>query len=449
MGATRVGPQATREYLGQMRDRYQRADRTARGHLLDEVCEVTGYHRKAAIRLLRRAGAVSKPPRRGRPVRYGPEVVATLQTIWTAAGYPWSVRLKALLPLWLPWARRRLRLTPATEAALGRMSARQMDRRLQPHKRQVGRRLYGRTKPGPLLKQHIPLQTTRWNVTVPGFTEIDLVSHAGDCADGACLHSLNVIDIHTTWVETRAVMSKGQLPVRQALDTLRRTLPFRLRGIDSDNGGEFINEPLYRYCQAQQIQFTRGRPYKKDDNAHIEQKNWTHVRKLVGYDRYDSRAALEALNTLYADLRLWQNLWLPSVKLVKKTRVGSRLRREYGPPQTPFARLQACPEADPTKLAELARLRERLDPFALAARIDQQLGRLYALANHRRNVAPKRPVDGAGAVEHAQNAFPTSSLENPTSGFSTPPTGRRSLAKQKCTKKTPVTRLTARRFSAR
>ena len=382
-------------------------------------------------------------------MRYGPEVVAALQTIWTAAGYPWSVRLKALLPLWLPWARKRLRLTPATEAALGRMSARQMDRRLQPHKRQVGRRLYGRTKPGPLLKHHIPLQTTRWNVTVPGFTEIDLVSHAGDCADGACLHSLNVIDIHTTWVETRAVMSKGQLPVRQALDTLRRTLPFRLRGIDSDNGGEFINEPLYRYCQAQQIQFTRGRPYKKDDNAHIEQKNWTHVRKLVGYDRYDSRAALAALNTLYADLRLWQNLWLPSVKLVKKTRVGSRLRREYGPPQTPFARLQACPEADPTKLAELARLRERLDPFALAARIDQQLGRLYALANHRRNVAPKRPVDGAGAVENAQNAFPTSSLENPTSGFSTPPTGRRSLAKQQGTKKTPVTRLTARRFSAR
>ena len=167
-------------------------------------------------------------------------------------------------------------------------------------------------------------------------------SRTGATARMGRLHSLNVIDIHNVGGNA-AVISKGQLPVRQALDTLRRTLPFRLRGIDSDNGGEFINQPLYRYCQAQQIQFTRGRPYKKDDNAHIEQKNWTHVRKLVGYDRYDSRAALEALNTLYADLRLWQNLWLPSVKLVKKTRVGSRLRREYGPPQTPFARLQACP----------------------------------------------------------------------------------------------------------
>jgi hypothetical protein len=445
MGATRVETQATREYLARMRDRYRHADRTARGHLLDEVCEVTQYHRKAAIRLLGRAGAAPPRPRRGRPVRYGPEVVAALQTIWTAAGYPWSVRLKALLPLWLPWARTRLRLTPLVEAALRRMSARQMDRRLQPHKRQVGTRIYGRTKPGALLKHHIPLQTGRWHVTVPGFTEIDLVSHSGDSADGACLHSLNVTDIHTTWVETRAVRGKGQTPVREALDALRRTLPFRLRGIDSDNGGEFINAALQRYCQVQQIQFTRGRPYKKDDNAHIEQKNWTHVRKLVGYDRYDSPAALEALNLLYADLRLWQNLWLPSVKLLKKTRVGSRLRREYGPALTPFDRVRVCPDADATMVAALAQIREGLDPFALTARIDQQLSRLYALANHRRNPPPKRPMDTAGPVENARSAFPTRSLENPTSGFSTAPTGHGlSLSHKKHTKQTPVTRLMAR-----
>jgi hypothetical protein len=428
-----------------MRERYQQADRTARGHLLDEVCEVTQYHRKAVIRLFGRSGAVVRRPGRGRPVRYGPEVVAALQTIWTAAGYPWSVRLKALLPLWLPWARKRLRLTPAIEETLRQMSARQMDRRLQPHKRLVGTRIYGRTKPGALLKHHIPLQLGRWTVTVPGFTEIDLVSHSGDSADGACLHSLNVTDIHTTWVETRAVRGKGQTPVREALDALRQTLPFRLRGIDSDNGGEFINEALHRYCQVQQIQFTRGRPYKKDDNAHIEQKNWTHVRKLVGYVRYDSAAALEALNALYADLRLWQNLWLPSVKLVKKTRVGSRLRREYGPALTPFDRVRACPDADAPMVAALAQIRERGDPFALATRIDQQLSRLYALANHRRNPLPQRPMDAAGPVENAQSAFPTRSLENPKSGFSTAPTGHRSsLSQNKTTKKTSVTRLTAR-----
>ena len=259
MGETRVGPQARREYLVRMRERYEDARRAERSRLLDEVCEVTGYHRKAVIRLLRRTEPVRRPSRRGRPTCYGAEVIAAVRTIWTAAGYPWAVRLKALLPMWLPWARRRLALTPAIEAAVLRISARQIDRRLAPHKRELAKRIYGRTKPGTLLKHHIPVQTARWNVTTPGFTEIDLVSHSGDCADGECLHSLNLTDIHTTWVETRAVMGKGQERVRQALETMRAALPFRLQGIDSDNGSEFINNHLYRYCQAEQIQFTRGR----------------------------------------------------------------------------------------------------------------------------------------------------------------------------------------------
>jgi hypothetical protein len=441
MGATRVGPQATREYLARMRERYERAKRAAKGGLLDEVCQVTGYHRKAVIRLLRRPAPTRAGRRRGRRVVYAADVVTALVAIWTTAGYPWSVRLKALLPAWLPWARRRLRLTSATEQALLRISARQIDRRLQPYKRELRTRMYGRTKPGTLLKHHIPVQTERWNVSEPGFTEIDLVSHSGDCADGEFLQSLNVTDIHTTWVETQAVLGKGQERVRQALETIAEALPFALRGIDSDNGSEFINDHLYRYCRARGIQFTRGRPYKKDDNAHIEQKNWTHVRKLVGYDRYDSPAALAALNTLYAELRLLQNLWLPSVKLVKKTRVGSRLRRVYGPPQTPLDRVRACPTADRVKVAALTRLHATLDPFALAARIEQQQERLYALANHRRG---GRPMDAAGPVENAKSAFPTRSLENPQSGFSTAPTGPHASLSQKNAKKTPVTRLTAR-----
>src|SRR5215210_3885130 len=442
MGASRVGPQATREYLARMRERYERAGRNAKRGLLDEVCEVTGYHRKAVIRLLRRATPLGVRRPRGRRVEYGPEVVAALRAIWTAAGYPWSVRLKALLPAWVPWARRRLRLTPATERALQQISARQMDRRLRPYKQELRTRMYGRTRPGTLLKHHIPVQTERWNVTEPGFTEIDLVSHSGDCADGEFLHSLNVTDIHTTWVETQAVMGKSQERVRQALETIATALPFTLRGIDSDNGSEFINAHLYGYCRRRAIQFTRGRPYKKDDNAHIEQKNWTHVRKLVGYDRYDSTRALAALNALYADLRLLQNLWLPSVKLVTKTRVGSRLRRVYGPAQTPLDRVRACPTADPVKVAALTRLHATLDPFALAARIEQQQERLYALANHRRG---GRPMDAASPVETATSAFPTRSLENPQSGFSTAPTGPRQARSQtNKTKKTPVTRLTAR-----
>ena len=378
-----MGPEAQREYLARMRERYLIAPRPEKSRLLDEAVVVTGRHRKGLIRAWR---VGPRPPRRrraGRPTRYGPAVGRALVAIWTAAGYPWSQRLRALLPTWLPWARRRLALTPATEAGLVRISARQIDRVLAPHKRTIRRRQYGRTKPGTLLKHHIPLRTDRWRVTGPGFTEIDLVAHSGDRADGEFAYTLNVTDIHTTWVESGAVMGKSEVRVQEALERLRAALPFRLQGIDSDNGSEFINAHLYRYCQRRQIQFTRGRPYKKDDNAHIEQKNWTHVRKLMGYVRYDSAAAVAAMNAVYADLRLLQNLFLPSVKLVTKERVGARVRRRYDRPQIPLDRVRACPEADAAKVQALLALRARLDPFQLAQRIDAGLGRVYHLANHR------------------------------------------------------------------
>ena len=197
MRATLVGPQARREYLERMRERYVTATGGAKGRLLDEVCAVTGYHRKAAIRLLRRP-VVPRRGRPGRPVRYGPAVVAALRRIWEAAGYPWSVRLQAVLPLWLPWAVRRWRIPPDVAERLRMMSPRQMDRCLRPHKRELRKRQYGRTKPGTLLKHQIPLRTGCWDVEVPGFTEIDLVAHSGDRADGEFVHSLNVTDIHTT-----------------------------------------------------------------------------------------------------------------------------------------------------------------------------------------------------------------------------------------------------------
>jgi hypothetical protein len=372
-----------------MRERYERAERAAKGALLDEVCAVTGYHRKAVIRLLGRP-AVRRVRRRGRPVRYGPRVVGALRQIWAAAGYPWSVRLRALLPAWLPWATRHWTIPPAVVAQLRTMSPRQMDRCLQPFKHALRKRQYGRTSRGTLLKHQIPLKTDRWDVQTPGFTEVDLVAHSGDRADGDFLHSLNVTDIHTTWVETRAVMGKSQLHVQAALEHLRQQLPFRLCGIDSDNGSEFINHHLRQYCRAHQIQFTRGRPYKKDDNAHIEQKNWTHVRKLLGYVRYDSPAALSAINVLYEDLRLLQNLFLPSVKLVEKHRVGARLRRQYDAPQTPLDRLAACDHRDHARVRALVQQRAELDPIALAHRIEQQLAHVYGLANQR--------VSPAGAV---------------------------------------------------
>lgn len=374
------------DYLKRIYPRYRQASPPQKGRILDEFCANCGYHRKYAIRLLNGPPPASRPPRRRRrprSVTYGPRLVSVLKAVWEAADYPWSVRLKALLADWMPTIRRRFALSPELERQLLRISPRSIDYRLRAHKGQLRRRLYGRTKPGTLLKHHIPLKTDRWDVQQPGFTEIDLVAHSGPSAAGDSAHSLNLTDIHTTWTETRAVLGKGQERVRRALEEMQQALPFALQGIDSDNGSEFINDHLYRYCQAQQIQFTRGRPYQKDDNAHIEQKNWTHVRRILGYLRYDSPQAIEALNDLYRnELRLFQNLFLPSVKLERKVRVGSRLRRRYQAPQTPFQRLSASLDSGvhPERLAELKRLRETLDPFALSQAIQFKLQRIFQLS---------------------------------------------------------------------
>jgi hypothetical protein len=281
---------------------------------------------------------------------------------------------------------------------------------LRADKAQLRTRLYGRTKPGTLLKHQIPLRTDRWDVTEPGWSEIDLVSHSGDCAEGEFAHTLDLTDIDSTWVESYALLGKSQVRVQAALASIRGDLPFRLLGIDSDNGSEFINAHLLRYCRAEQIQFTRGRPYKKDDNAHIEQKNWTHVRKILGYVRYDTPEAVAAINDVYADLRLLQNLFLPCVKLITKTRVGARVRRVYDAPQAPLDRLVARGKGDASKVAALCRQRATLDPFALAARIEHKLDRIYQLANDRtRPSVPVRPVNGARPVD-AKSA-PTRSLD--------------------------------------
>lgn len=391
-----MGHEARWEYFRVIYERYQKAGRQERQRILDDFCLTAGYHRKYAIRLLNGPPPERAPRKRprGRKPRYGKQVISILAGVWEAAGYPWSVRLKALLPSWMPWIRKRYRVEPAIEQQLLAMSARQMDRRLGAKKRQQKRKVYGGTKPGRLLKHHIPVKTDSWDVKVPGFAEVDLVSHSGDSAKGEFAHTLNLTDIQTGWTESRALLGKSEVAVQQALDEIKMQLPFRLLGLDSDNGSEFVNWHLKRWCEQQQIQLTRGRPYKKDDNAHIEQKNWTHVRKLLGWERYDARAAVEAINALYCgELRLWMNLYLPSVKLLKKVHVGSKLRRVYSPAQTPLERVLASGQADRARVAELKKLRSTLDPFELAQSIDRKLERIYALANRR--LSPK--ASGCGA----------------------------------------------------
>jgi len=371
------------------RKEYGRARRSEKGRLLTELCGVTGYHRKYMIALLRAPeGGEVNGARRRRGVTYSSSALGVIRDIWKAAGYPCGVRLKAMVGPWLPWAGRHgAAVTPGLEKQIRSISARQMDRRLACEKRAQKRRLYGHTKPGTLLKHHIPVKTECWDVREPGFTEIDTVSHSGPSATGEFLHSLNLTDLHTGWVETRAVMGCGEKGVVDALDQIRRELPFALRGVDSDNGSEFINYHLFRYCGVHRLQFTRGRPNKKNDNAHIEQKNWTHVRKILGWDRYDTAAERAAINDVYEhELRLMMNLFQPSVKLVGKQRVGTRVHRTYDAPQTPLDRLAAfyrtARKPLPSRVQQLLALRTRLDPFELAQTLDRKLAHIESI---RRN----------------------------------------------------------------
>jgi transposase InsO family protein len=375
---------------------------------------LSGYHRKYATALLNRPEGAEDKARRRRGVSYSAAALRVVETVWKVAGHPWSERLKALLPLWLPWMRRHgHELSGEVERQVLAISPRQIDRRLKDKKRRLKRRLYGRTKPGTLLKHQVPVKAGPWDVTEPGYVEVDLVSHSGPSARGEFGYSLNLTDVHLGWCESRAVLGRGEEGVVAALDEIRRTLPFALRGINSDNGSEFINYHLIRYCGEHGIQFTRGRPYKKDDNARVEQKNWTHVRRIFGWERYDRPEAIAAMSDLYrAELRLMMNLFQPSVKLLERRRVGARLRRRYDAARTPLDRLAAFHTGQPmpASVRALLALREKTDPFELAGVIESKLRRIElfrsvpavqppgALA---RRTAPLSPQGGRAALETA------------------------------------------------
>ena len=392
----RMARQSRREYLQTIHERYRRARRAEKTAMLEEFCKVCGYNRKYAIWLLSRplSHGTARRAVRQRSVTYGQATITVLAKVWGASGYLCSQRLKAALPQWLPWIKKHCDIRAELEKQLLAISARQMDRRLFPHKRTVKRRLYGSTRPGSLLKQMIPIKTDHWDVTLPGYLEIDLVSHSGASAAGEFIYTLDCVDIATGWVERQAVMGKGQHGIVEALRQIEQRLPFELRGIDSDNGSEFINNQLFHFCQhrakGQSVQFTRSRPYKKDDNAHVEQKNWTHVRKLLGWDRYDTLEALQAINDLYRELRIFQNLFQPSMKLRSKTRKGSRVMRRYEQPRTPWERVLQSSDKAGAQIRALKALLEKTDPFELSLRIDQQLETLYGLARQHQGVSREK-----------------------------------------------------------
>jgi hypothetical protein len=371
--------------------RYGKAkSREEKGRIISEISENLRCHRKHAIRLLN--GPVPSPerPYRRREPKYPERLIRVLEWVWEASFFLWSDRLKAALPLWLPWARKRWSLTPDELEQLLAMSPATMDRRLAPYRTKLGRKLYGQTKPGSWLRRSIPIQTDSWQVPEPGWTEIDTVSHSGPAARGLFAYTVNETDLFSGWGECRAVLGRGAAEVLGAFDEIRRALPFEQKGMDSDNGEEFINWQMERYCREAGIQRFRSRPYKKDDQAHIEQKNWTQVRKLIGWCRYDTQQAVDALNDLYRnELRLLHNLFLPSVKLSQKIRVGARLKRVYDPAKTPLDRLLASGQGNRDELERYLKLREGLDPIKLSRTVDKKLEVIWELATKTR-VRPAR-----------------------------------------------------------
>jgi len=334
-----MGPQAKREYVEAVRERYGRITRRGKSAVLDEFCEVMGCHRKHAIRLL---SAPRRPKRKapGPPRRYGAEELEVIKRIWLAAEQPCGKRLVAALPLWLPAYGRRFKLKPATRRRVLAISAATADRLLAPVRAKLKVKGLGGTKPGSLLKTQIPIRGSSWNEKRAGYIEADTVAHCGTSLAGDFVWSVTFTDIATGWTVNRAIWNKGSFGVIERVKELERELPFALLGFDSDNGSEFLTHHLYRYLRgrAKPVDFTRSRPYHKNDQAHVEQKNWTRVRQLLGYDRLERIELIEPINNLYRSWGRLHNLFSPTLKLKDKVRVGSSIKKRHEKPRTPAQR---------------------------------------------------------------------------------------------------------------
>ncbi len=366
------------QILGRLRRRYVTAGVEYKRKLLDQAVELLGYHRKAAIRALRasapQAAARSVNLVLGRPRTYQSEkLLPILKPIWFSAFQPCGSRLHALLPEWLPaYEVDHRRIDPDLRQCLLRASARTLDRLLAPLRVGLARR--GGTRPGSLLRQSIPIRGT-WSEEGPGWLEMDTVALCGGRLDDRHLWMLDAVDIRTDWTELRALRDRSQRCTVEQIRHLEGSLPFTLLGLDSDNGGEFINHHLVRYLgqRPQPVLFTRGRPYRKNDNARVEQRNWTHVRQHFGYERYDNPQVAPLINSLcVGPLGQLLNHFLPTHLLKEKRRKGKRTVRVYGPALTPYARVLGAAEVSPAKKAELRDLHRQLNPLALAREVEQQ-----------------------------------------------------------------------------
>lgn len=354
--------------------RYRSASKGAKAVILDELCATTGWHRDHARKALRQAPG-PRPARRARrkpsPPRepkYGPEVMAALRKVWAVMNAPAGKRMAPFLGEIVQQLRAHGELEISDEVAelLCAISAATIDRRLGPDWKKLEVSGRSGTKPGTLLTSQIPIRTwADWDEQVPGFVEIDCVGHEGGDPSGDFCQTLTVTDIHTGWTETAAMRNKAQEWVFAALVGLSARFPFPVKGIDSDNGSEFINNHLFRYCEQQKITFTRSRSGSKNDGAHVEEKNWSVVRKTVGYHRYDTPDELKLLGQIYEVLRLQTNYFSPSQKLISKTRHGAKVTKRYDTAQTLYQRILASEKVTKKTKTALRRQYRALNPAQL------------------------------------------------------------------------------------
>lgn len=385
-------------YLKTQRCRYHRGNREVKKRILDEFCETHGYHRKAAARLLRQLPISDKKPKKpGKKKIYDPGVLLEpLKKIWLATDQMCGKRLKEALPLWLPHYHKHHEASlDELSAQLLAMSAATIDRLLKPIKSRYGKGFSG-TKPGSLLRKHIPINTNQWDTRQVGFMEADTVAHCGNSLMGDFVWSITMTDIFSGWTEMRATWNKGATGVMQGIENIEENLPFEIKGFDCDNGSEFLNWHLIRYFtdrgSQKSVQFTRSRPYKKDDNAHVEQKNWTHVRQLFGYHRFDNPKIVELMNDLYSnEVSLLFNFFYPCIKLIDKVRIQSSIKKKYDKPQTPYQRLMAssCLTLDQKKTLQEQFI--ALDPFNLQKKIQKKLKLVFRLV-HVQNTKQRKAI---------------------------------------------------------
>ena len=400
--------QSRNQYLKVLRERYLKTKaKKEKAQILDEYCRNTGQARKYVIRKIKLEVDLRPKQRKKRKQSYDGQVTAALGKVWEIFDCPCGQRLKPILEVEPDRLRELGELKVSDEVALKlrTISSATIDRKLK-HQREVLHllRSKGGPKPGSLLKGKIPIRLTEWDTSKTGYVEMDLVVHCGSSTLGEYINTLSTIEVSSGWWEGEAIMGKSQQSTFQALKKIRERTPFDWKGLDSDNGSEFINEILYKYCHRERLEFTRSRPSRKNDNAYIEQKNWTHVRKILGYLRYDTFVELTIINDLYhGDLRLYKNFFQPVMKLVSKERIGGRVKRKYDTPKTPYQRLMDSGQISEQARKQLEVVYLSLNPAQLKRSIDTKLDKLYHTYEQKRKSEQVDPMKKV--IPHTVTSF--------------------------------------------